>query len=251
MKRKNIIATSLLTASWFAFGAYGNANDQTPARSAAERQQTSPDISSDRSYGGTQSERERQTGTPLPEGGSFSDTTGTSSQSSNVQRDDSRSAQGQRSQDNSYGGTQSERQHQSGVPFPEGSSYSGAAGTSSQSRNMQSDTTRSAQRQPSQDNSYGGTKSERQHESGVPFPEGSSYSGANRSGMASAHGRWNAMQVKQAQQALKTNGHNPGPVDGIMGPQTREAIKDFQNAKGLQATGTLDEQTAQTLGLRK
>jgi hypothetical protein len=113
---------------------------------------------------------------------------------------------------------------------------------------MHRDNARSAQRE---DNSYGGTKSERQHESGVPLPEGSAYSGMTARSESASHAQWNATQVKEAQQALKTNGYDPGPVDGIMGPQTREAIKNFQNAKGLQATGTLDSHTAQSLGLEK
>ncbi len=42
-------------------------------------------------------------------------------------------------------------------------------------------------------------------------------------------------------------GHNPGSIDGIMGPQTRAAIKAFQGANGLKQTGRLDAQTAEKL----
>ncbi len=55
--------------------------------------------------------------------------------------------------------------------------------------------------------------------------------------------------VKQAQQALKDKGYDPGPIDGVMGARTKEAIKSFQNASSLQVTGTLDAQTSQQLGI--
>ena len=36
----------------------------------------------------------------------------------------------------------------------------------------------------------------------------------------------NADQVKAVQQALKDKGHDPGSVDGVMGPKTRSALKE-------------------------
>nr|WP_301288441.1 lytic murein transglycosylase [Natronospira proteinivora] len=35
-------------------------------------------------------------------------------------------------------------------------------------------------------------------------------------------------QVKTLQEGLQSAGHDPGPVDGILGPATRRAIRDFQ-----------------------
>ncbi len=55
--------------------------------------------------------------------------------------------------------------------------------------------------------------------------------------------------VQSAQQALKDKGQDPGPVDGIMGPKTQAALKQFQQDQGPEATGTLDDQTKQALGL--
>ena len=55
--------------------------------------------------------------------------------------------------------------------------------------------------------------------------------------------------VKAAQQALKDKGHDPGPIDGVMGPHTMQALKDFQKAEGLKATGRLDSQTREKLGV--
>lgn len=59
-----------------------------------------------------------------------------------------------------------------------------------------------------------------------------------------------ATDVRAAQQALKDKGQDPGPIDGRMGPRTQAALKQFQQAEGLQATGTLDETTKDKLGLR-
>ncbi|MGH7794311.1 MAG: peptidoglycan-binding domain-containing protein [Candidatus Binatia bacterium] len=59
--------------------------------------------------------------------------------------------------------------------------------------------------------------------------------------------RWSKQDITKAQEALMNKGHNPGSIDGIMGPQTRAAIKAFQGANGLKQTGRLDAQTAEKL----
>jgi hypothetical protein len=73
------------------------------------------------------------------------------------------------------------------------------------------------------------------------------------SGMAGkgAGQQWAMEDVKQAQEALKSKGHDPGPIDGKMGPQTRQAIKAFQGSNNLKETGTLDAETAKKLGIDK
>jgi peptidoglycan hydrolase-like protein with peptidoglycan-binding domain len=53
--------------------------------------------------------------------------------------------------------------------------------------------------------------------------------------------------VRQVQERLKEAGFNPGPVDGQLGPQTREALKEYQKAHGLPRTGQLDEPTRDLL----
>jgi peptidoglycan hydrolase-like protein with peptidoglycan-binding domain len=55
--------------------------------------------------------------------------------------------------------------------------------------------------------------------------------------------------VRQAQEALKNQGHNPGPIDGVMGSQTRQALREFQSKNGLKQTGTLDAETKQKLNI--
>jgi peptidoglycan hydrolase-like protein with peptidoglycan-binding domain len=56
--------------------------------------------------------------------------------------------------------------------------------------------------------------------------------------------------VRKAQQALKDKGHDPGPVDGIMGPQTQAAVKKFQESQAnMKSTGQLNQQTLSALGV--
>ena len=55
--------------------------------------------------------------------------------------------------------------------------------------------------------------------------------------------------VAAAQQALKTNGYNPGPIDGYMGPQTTAAVREYQQREQLQVTGQLDPETLGRLGV--
>jgi peptidoglycan hydrolase-like protein with peptidoglycan-binding domain len=57
-----------------------------------------------------------------------------------------------------------------------------------------------------------------------------------------------AADVRQAQQALKSAGHDPGRIDGVMGPQTTAALKAYQARHGLTATGQLDAPTLARLG---
>jgi len=56
--------------------------------------------------------------------------------------------------------------------------------------------------------------------------------------------------VWRVQARLKAVGFDPGPVDGAFGPQTRDALRWFQNSEGLAPTGELDEQTLNALGVR-
>lgn len=53
--------------------------------------------------------------------------------------------------------------------------------------------------------------------------------------------------VRQIQTALKQNGVYRGRVDGVWGPMTQNGVSQFQQKNGMQATGSLDEQTLQAL----
>ncbi len=55
--------------------------------------------------------------------------------------------------------------------------------------------------------------------------------------------------IRRAQEALKSRGHQAGSSDGILGAGTRRALADFQLASGLPSTGALTAGTAAALGL--
>ena len=52
---------------------------------------------------------------------------------------------------------------------------------------------------------------------------------------------------KDIQEALNAAGFYQGPVDGKIGPQTREAIRQFQQANGLKVDGVAGRQTWEKL----
>jgi hypothetical protein len=56
------------------------------------------------------------------------------------------------------------------------------------------------------------------------------------------YGRASA-DVRSAQQALQAQGFDPGPIDGVMGPRTSAAVRDFQQKENLTVTGQLDAET--------
>jgi peptidoglycan hydrolase-like protein with peptidoglycan-binding domain len=55
--------------------------------------------------------------------------------------------------------------------------------------------------------------------------------------------------IKKVQEALREKGYYTAQVDGVLGPQTRAAIRQYQQSENLPATGRLDAQTAGKLGV--
>jgi len=55
--------------------------------------------------------------------------------------------------------------------------------------------------------------------------------------------------VADVQASLQEQGYYQGDVDGLMGPQTRQALADFQRDHGLITTAALDQPTLASLGL--
>ena len=49
--------------------------------------------------------------------------------------------------------------------------------------------------------------------------------------------------IRQIQMRLTSAGFYPGPIDGFFGPRTREALRKYQDNKGLPMTGELDKAT--------
>jgi hypothetical protein len=68
----------------------------------------------------------------------------------------------------------------------------------------------------------------------APAPAESAPSAAPPSQLAAA-------EVREVQGRLRALGFNPGPVDGTAGPQTMAAVKQYQQSRGLGATGTADK----------
>jgi hypothetical protein len=59
----------------------------------------------------------------------------------------------------------------------------------------------------------------------------------------------NRARIRQAQRQLQEKGFAPGSVDGVLGPQTRVALQQYQAKYGLPKTGELDEATRKALGI--
>jgi peptidoglycan hydrolase-like protein with peptidoglycan-binding domain len=54
--------------------------------------------------------------------------------------------------------------------------------------------------------------------------------------------------VRAVQNSLRAKGFDPGRIDGVVGPLTREAIKAFQSRYGMKPTGAVDNQLLFALG---
>jgi len=55
--------------------------------------------------------------------------------------------------------------------------------------------------------------------------------------------------VANVQSALEQNGYDVGEVDGVLGPRTRAALAEYQQAQGLEPTGAIDEPTLESMGM--
>ena len=56
-------------------------------------------------------------------------------------------------------------------------------------------------------------------------------------------------QIRDIQNALKQKGFASGRVDGLWGPHTETALRDFQKGHAMQASGQVDQQSLSALGL--
>jgi peptidoglycan hydrolase-like protein with peptidoglycan-binding domain len=55
--------------------------------------------------------------------------------------------------------------------------------------------------------------------------------------------------IRELQRKLSSRGYHVGAADGVMGPATRAAIKDFQRAENLEVTGRPNRETLSALGV--
>lgn len=104
--------------------------------------------------------------------------------------------------------------------------------------------------------SQGQSKTSESERKGAPLRDDRLQTGAMGQGQsgseqgASGMSRSGAQaEIKKVQQALKEKGQDPGPIDGVMGSKTKDALKAFQEKQGLTATGSLDDQTKKALGM--
>lgn len=58
---------------------------------------------------------------------------------------------------------------------------------------------------------------------------------------------WKGFDTRDAQSVLHELGYDPGKVDGLDGPRTRQATRLFQIDHGIPATGELDDRTRESL----
>ncbi len=84
-------------------------------------------------------------------------------------------------------------------------------------------------------------------QAGVGHSEGTGMKSGTESRMVS--GQWSKDKVKAIQEALKTKGFDPGTADGVVGPKTNQALREFQKSNNLQVTGRIDDKTASALGV--
>ena len=55
--------------------------------------------------------------------------------------------------------------------------------------------------------------------------------------------------IANVQAALQQQGYYQGEVDGLLGPQTRAAVADYQRANRLVETAAIDQPTLASLGM--
>ena len=86
--------------------------------------------------------------------------------------------------------------------------------------------------------------------SGSPSASGDKQSQRSAgAGGTSQSGSQSSETIKQVQAKLKEQGQDPGPADGIKGPKTQAALKEFQKDKGIKESGQLDRETLSALGV--
>jgi peptidoglycan hydrolase-like protein with peptidoglycan-binding domain len=56
-------------------------------------------------------------------------------------------------------------------------------------------------------------------------------------------------RTRELQQALNDRGYQAGPVDGIFGPQTRSAVREWQRSNNMEASGTPSSQMLSDLNI--
>jgi peptidoglycan hydrolase-like protein with peptidoglycan-binding domain len=80
-------------------------------------------------------------------------------------------------------------------------------------------------------------------------PAGSNRASVGRSSTSISVSNLSEPEIREIQTVLVQRGVYHGHVDGVFGPQTRDALIVFQRNEGLQATGEINTRTVSSLGL--
>jgi peptidoglycan hydrolase-like protein with peptidoglycan-binding domain len=119
-----------------------------------------------------------------------------------------------------------------------------------------------SQATPGSSSEKSGSESRAQKPTDPPASSSQQPGGSSKSGMSRGEGtgtqagkesrsagKWSKDKVKAVQEALKTKGFDPGEPDGVLGPKTSQALRDFQKSQNIQVTGRIDDKTASALGV--
>jgi lipid-binding SYLF domain-containing protein/peptidoglycan hydrolase-like protein with peptidoglycan-binding domain len=90
-------------------------------------------------------------------------------------------------------------------------------------------------------------KNATENKAGTADKTGTEKSGKTGAKKAKKTSSMSTEKVREVQTALKGQGFDPGPIDGIMGPMTMTALRNFQSHNHLQVTGNLDTDTENKL----
>src|SRR4029450_5114116 len=80
---------------------------------------------------------------------------------------------------------------------------------------------------------------------------GKDFERASQLGMELAHQHLQVLrdEARQVQERLRSARYHPGAADGVPGPQTVAALRQYQTAQGMPVTRLLDAPPRQPLGL--
>lgn len=87
----------------------------------------------------------------------------------------------------------------------------------------------------------------------APPPDRAAATGSpaqDSSRMASPGSTADSATIRQLQEQLAQKGFDPGPIDGVMGPQTRTALRNYRQSQGLKQANGIDRATLDSLGVQ-
>ncbi len=120
-----------------------------------------------------------------------------------------------------------------------------ASRSASSSRSVGSSQSSQSSRSVSSATSVGATAKTTGHSSQSSFTASSTQPGRTAAG--SMHNGARGTDVASLQDKLRSAGFDPGRSDGVFGPRTERAVRDFQRSQGLQSDGIVGRRTSGAL----